>query len=189
VGTQDMLLMMTIVKTGLLYGAFAAVASTQASTVTPRIPVWQDGRTRQATSLRWRRTQSAQMAGGRPPKTLDAVAACGIDSMFTKLSQVRNSPDCQAGCTGGTCPPDWMPGGDDVCSADCGVIFEPFCIINLRSPTHAPLLLRSYCRALLKEHGLRRGSVWRDADKRWDGGARFSSTVLGFCALLVTCRP
>lgn len=106
-----------------LCGGFAVTAQASDDQIQPTIQLW-------------RRTQSAQMVGGRPPKALDTVAACGIDSMFAKLSQVRNAPDCQAGCAGGVCPPNWMPSGDDVCSADCGVIFEPFCI-SLRSATRA----------------------------------------------------
>lgn len=55
-----------------------------------------------------------------------AVKWCTIGSVFSKLQQIKSSTDCRAGCSGHACPPDWMPGKADVCSAPCGRIFEPF---------------------------------------------------------------
>ena len=71
--------------------------------------------------------QSAQMDGGRPPVEVEQ-ALCDIGAVFAKLSMIKNNADCVAGCAHGTgaCPADWYPNSDDMCSAACGVVFEPF---------------------------------------------------------------
>ena len=72
--------------------------------------------------------QSAQMDGGRPPVEVEQ-GLCDIGAVFAKLSMIKSNADCVAGCAHGTgaCPADWYPNSDDMCSAQCGVVFEPFC--------------------------------------------------------------
>jgi hypothetical protein len=62
--------------------------------------------------------------------------SCAITIVFGQLMQIKGDPNCQAGCADGTgaCPADWYPGGADICSAECGLVFEPFCT---RFPTPA----------------------------------------------------
>ena len=66
----------------------------------------------------------------RPPVRSPQVvtAACNIMDLFNELSAITTNPACTAGCSGGSgvCPPNWFPGAADVCSAECGAIFEPF---------------------------------------------------------------
>ena len=77
-----------------------------------------------------RRLQGAQMVGGAPPKEVE-MALCDIGTVFIKLTEIKANPDCTAGCAGGTgeCGDigQWYPGRADLCSAECGVVFEPFC--------------------------------------------------------------
>ena len=75
-----------------------------------------------------RRLQGAQMVGGAPPEEVE-MAMCDIGTVFTTLTEIKANPDCTAGCAGGTgeCPESWYPGRADMCSAECGVVFEPFC--------------------------------------------------------------
>eukprot|EP01047_Picozoa_sp_COSAG01_P048850 COSAG01_NODE_4788_length_4743_cov_45.744832_2_plen_830_part_00 len=61
-----------------------------------------------------------------PPPTQVPTKVCSISSVFGKLLAVKTAPACRAGCAGGKCPPDWMPGTSDQCSAPCGQVFEPF---------------------------------------------------------------
>ena len=86
-----------------------------------------------------RRLQGAQMVGGAPPKEVE-MALCDIGTVFLELTEIKANPDCTAGCAGGTgeCPASWYPGRVDMCSAECGRVFEPFC-----APTRAhPLPFR-----------------------------------------------
>ena len=86
-----------------------------------------------------RRLQGAQMVGGAPPEEVE-MAMCDIATVFAKLTEIKANPDCTAGCAGGTgeCPASWYPGRVDMCSAECGRVFEPFC-----APTRAhPLQFR-----------------------------------------------
>jgi len=71
--------------------------------------------------------QGAQMAGGRPPRAVEAEL-CTIVDVFSKLTGIKTNLDCQAGCAAGTgaCPADWYPSAADECSAACGEVFEPF---------------------------------------------------------------
>ena len=84
-----------------------------------------------------RRLQGAQMVGGAPPKEVE-MALCDIGTVFIKLTEIKANPDCTAGCAGGTgeCGDigQWYPGRADLCSAECGVVFEPFCASE---PTHS----------------------------------------------------
>ena len=85
--------------------------------------------------------QGAQMAGGRPPRAVEAEL-CTIVDVFSKLTGIKTNLDCQAGCAGGTgaCPPDWYPSAADECSAACGEIFEPF----VSAPASTPALTSYY---------------------------------------------
>ena len=85
--------------------------------------------------------QGAQMAGGRPPRAVEAEL-CTIVDVFSKLTGIKTNLDCQAGCAGGTgaCPPDWYPSAADECSAACGEIFEPF----VSAPASTPALTSHY---------------------------------------------
>ena len=67
------------------------------------------------------------MVGGRPPQGVSAEL-CTIADVFSKMSTIKNDPDCRAGCAGGTgiCPDDWYPNSSDECSSACGAVFEPF---------------------------------------------------------------
>ena len=71
--------------------------------------------------------QGAQMAGGRPPRAVEAEL-CTIADVFSKLTGIKTNLDCQAGCAAGTgaCPPNWYPSAADECSPACGEVFEPF---------------------------------------------------------------
>ena len=53
--------------------------------------------------------------------------ACAITIVFGQLMAIKQDANCMAGCGGGSCPADWYPGGADTCSAECGLVFEPFC--------------------------------------------------------------
>ncbi len=53
--------------------------------------------------------QGAQMVGGRPPNSVERQL-CEISTVFAKLTEIKNNPECTAGCAGGECPPDWYPG-------------------------------------------------------------------------------
>ena len=59
------------------------------------------------------------------------MALCDIGTVFLKLTEIKSNSDCTAGCAGGTgeCGDiaQWYPGRADFCSAECGVVFEPFC--------------------------------------------------------------
>ena len=85
--------------------------------------------------------QGAQMAGGRPPRAVEAEL-CTIVDVFSKLTGIKTNLDRQAGCAGGTgaCPPDWYPSAADECSAACGEIFEPF----VSAPASTPALTSYY---------------------------------------------
>ena len=85
--------------------------------------------------------QGAQMAGGRPPRAVEAEL-CTIVDVFSKLTGIKTNLDCQAGCAGGTgaCPADWYPSAADECSAPCGEIFEPF----VSAPASTPALTSHY---------------------------------------------
>jgi len=82
-----------------------------------------------------RRLQSAQMVGGAPPTEVE-MALCDIATVFATLTEIKANPDCTAGCAGGTgeCPASWYPGRADMCSAECGVVFEPFCASDPSPP-------------------------------------------------------
>ena len=85
--------------------------------------------------------QGAQMAGGRPPRAVEAEL-CTIVDVFSKLTGIKTNLDCQAGCAGGSgaCPVDWYPSAADECSAACGEVFEPFVSAPASNPcTHQPL--------------------------------------------------
>eukprot|EP01046_Picozoa_sp_COSAG06_P030892 COSAG06_NODE_2966_length_6018_cov_42.713127_3_plen_469_part_00 len=79
-----------------------------------------------------------EMAGGRPPRAVVAQL-CTIGDVFGKITTVKGDPNCQAGCAQGTgmCPQNWYPGADDICNAECGRVFEPFC-----APLTSTALLR-----------------------------------------------
>jgi hypothetical protein len=102
-------------------------------------------RTADGTTLR-RGLQGAQMAGGRPPRAVEAEL-CTIVDVFSKLTGIKTNLDCQAGCAAGTgaCPADWYPSAADECSAACGEVFEPFVstarALRLLVPLHLPRLL------------------------------------------------
>ena len=84
-----------------------------------------------------RRLQGAQMVGGAPPKEVE-MALCDIGTVFLKLTEIKSNSDCTAGCAGGTgeCGDisQWYPGRADLCSAECGVVFEPFCAPDPKRP-------------------------------------------------------
>ena len=88
-----------------------------------------------------RRLQGAQMVGGAPPKEVE-MALCDIGTVFLHLTEIKANPDCTAGCAGGTgeCGDisQWYPGRADMCSAECGVVFEPFCAPDSSAPSPAP---------------------------------------------------
>ena len=63
----------------------------------------------------------------RPPKQHIKTEQCSIRTVFAKLSQIKSSKDCQAGCAGGKCPRDWYPRQVDHCNVACGKVFEPLC--------------------------------------------------------------
>jgi hypothetical protein len=73
-------------------------------------------------------TNAGQMAGGRPPRAVVAQL-CTIGDVFAKITTVKGDANCQAGCAQGTgvCPQNWYPGANDICNAECGRVFEPFC--------------------------------------------------------------
>ena len=75
------------------------------------------------------------MVGGAPPEEVE-MAMCDIATVFAKLTEIKANPDCTAGCAGGTgeCPASWYPGRADMCSAECGRVFEPFCAPDPRPP-------------------------------------------------------
>jgi hypothetical protein len=67
---------------------------------------------------------------GAPCARVQDVAAddsCAITIVFGQLMAIKQDANCQTGCAGGRCPPDWYPSGADTCSAECGLVFEPFC--------------------------------------------------------------
>eukprot|EP01047_Picozoa_sp_COSAG01_P031994 COSAG01_NODE_2295_length_7967_cov_3.577021_2_plen_124_part_00 len=68
---------------------------------------------------------ASSVAGQAPPKKVH-TAPCSIRSVFARLQAITSSKACQAGCKGGQCPPGWIPGRSDACSANCGAVFEPF---------------------------------------------------------------
>ena len=85
--------------------------------------------------------QGAQMAGGRPPRAVEAEL-CTIVDVFSKVTGIKTNLDCQAGCAGGSgaCPVDWYPSAADECSAACGEMFEPFVSAPASNPcTRHPL--------------------------------------------------
>ena len=88
-----------------------------------------------------RRLQGAQMVGGAPPKEVE-MALCDIGTVFLHLTEIKSNSDCTAGCAGGTgeCGDisQWYPGRADLCSAECGVVFEPFCAPASSAPSPAP---------------------------------------------------
>jgi hypothetical protein len=53
---------------------------------------------------------------------------CSIGDVFGLLNEIKQNDDCMAGCNSGSgdCPPEWIPGTADVCTAECGRVFEPF---------------------------------------------------------------
>ena len=53
---------------------------------------------------------------------------CNIMDLFSKLQAITSDASCRGGCAGGSgvCRDDWFPGAADICSAECGQIFEPF---------------------------------------------------------------
>jgi hypothetical protein len=55
-------------------------------------------------------------------------AECDLAQMFQGLQRISTNEACHGGCeTGrGECPPNWTPTGVDVCTSECGRIFEPF---------------------------------------------------------------
>jgi hypothetical protein len=67
------------------------------------------------------------VAAQRPPKQHIKTEQCSIRTVFAKLSQIKSSKDCQAGCAGGKCPRDWYPRQVDHCNVACGKVFEPLC--------------------------------------------------------------
>ena len=91
----------------------------------------------------WRGLQGAQMAGGRPPRAVEAEL-CTITDVFSKPTGIKTNLDCQAGCAAGTgaCPPNWYPSAADECSPACGEVFEPFVstarALHLLVPLHLP---------------------------------------------------
>ena len=99
------------------------------------------------------------MIGGRPPRSVE-VEECTISDVFSKLSDVKNNLDCQAGCEQGTgaCPENWYQSAADECSPACGAVCEPFgsrpqaiasctaiCCLKLSALNR---LLRACCRLL-----------------------------------------
>ena len=69
---------------------------------------------------------AAAQAGSTVSKSAGSEL-CTVATVFSHLQDIKRSPDCRAGCAGtGRCPPDWVPGAKDRCSAECGRIFEPF---------------------------------------------------------------
>jgi hypothetical protein len=65
-----------------------------------------------------------------PPPTAHGAAhlqdVCSIGSLFAQLGAISSNVFCRAGCHGTHCRPDWYPGRGDVCTAECGAVFEPF---------------------------------------------------------------
>lgn len=65
-----------------------------------------------------------------PPMRAQDVASddsCAITIVFGQLMAIKQDANCMSGCAGGSCPADWYPGGADTCTAECGLVFEPFC--------------------------------------------------------------
>eukprot|EP01046_Picozoa_sp_COSAG06_P076521 COSAG06_NODE_24460_length_662_cov_0.730018_2_plen_117_part_00 len=54
------------------------------------------------------------------------LAAAQIMDLFELLSEITLDPNCRAGCEEGHCPDMWYPGAHDICSAECGRVYEPF---------------------------------------------------------------
>lgn len=72
--------------------------------------------------------QGNNQHGGHPPAHVE-TELCQISDVFSKLTEIQNDADCRAGCAGGSgdCGQgDWLPGATDWCSANCGIVFEPF---------------------------------------------------------------
>ena len=65
---------------------------------------------------------------GAAQEAAAGAAACSIQTVFAGLSEIKADVACRAGCNSesGDCPADWTPGADDICSAACGHVFEPF---------------------------------------------------------------
>ena len=55
-------------------------------------------------------------------------ADCSISAVFSLMNEITMNEDCLAGCNSGSgdCPPAWVPGSADECTAACGRVFEPF---------------------------------------------------------------
>ena len=70
---------------------------------------------------------------------VQADDTCAITIVFGQLMAIKSDVNCMAGCEGGSCPADWYPSGADTCSAECGLVFEPFC--KLADPLHPGRLL------------------------------------------------
>ena len=65
----------------------------------------------------------AQGSSTDVPKAQDP---CAISSVFAHLQKITQLKSCRDGCHGGKCPPGWLPGASDKCSAKCGALVEPF---------------------------------------------------------------
>jgi hypothetical protein len=122
-----------------------------------------------------RRLQGAQMVGGAPPEEVE-MAMCDIATVFAKLTEIKANPDCTAGCAGGTgeCPASWYPGRVDMCSAECGRVFEPFCAPEPTRSSFGSALTQwnpesGLIRSSLTLQALRRGPMWPDARRLGDG--------------------
>ena len=122
-----------------------------------------------------RRLQGAQMVGGAPPEEVE-MAMCDIATVFAKLTEIKANPDCTAGCAGGTgeCPASWYPGRADMCSAECGVVFEPFCAPEPTRSSFGSALTQwnpesGLIRSSLTLQALRRGPMRPDAGRLGDG--------------------
>ena len=104
------------------------------------------------------------MVGGAPPKEVE-MALCDIGTVFLHLTEIKSNSDCTAGCAGGTgeCGDisQWYPGRADLCSAECGVVFEPFCAPDSSAPSPAPKRSHTW--------PVRRGPVRPDARRLRDG--------------------
>jgi hypothetical protein len=55
-------------------------------------------------------------------------AECDLMHLFAGLQSIASNEACRAGCetARGDCPAAWTPTGVDVCTSECGAVFEPF---------------------------------------------------------------
>eukprot|EP01050_Picozoa_sp_SAG11_P030011 SAG11_NODE_8691_length_986_cov_11.490417_1_plen_185_part_01 len=79
----------------------------------------------------WKTQICVDPGGGAPAATGVAeqdAPLCSIQTLFSELTAIKANPVCREGCNAGSgdCPPDWVPGADDICEHPCGAVFEPF---------------------------------------------------------------